>query len=260
MNKTFTVSELSRIFGISKQTLHYYDKIGIFCPQMRGENGYRLYDEAQFYKLSTIRFQQKLGKSLDQIEEYFNRIQSDPLEDLSQQLDSVHSKIKNLRRIEKMMKNKYRYTQESLSVFKEHKKNYGETGFAVNFRKKRKYLDMKTTEFSFGDEIFYSYPTMVIYDGKELDDLKDFCLFCPYEIKEEKGLPTELCYVPEGEYITGYHLGSYETIWDTFELMASYVRDKDLKIEKTVYCYNIIDLFVEPESSRYITLVEMKLK
>ena len=32
MQEKYTVSELARLFGISNQTLRYYDKIGLFKP------------------------------------------------------------------------------------------------------------------------------------------------------------------------------------------------------------------------------------
>ena len=32
MKDKYTISELSRFFNISDQTLRYYDKIGLYCP------------------------------------------------------------------------------------------------------------------------------------------------------------------------------------------------------------------------------------
>ena len=38
-----TVREVSRLTGISVRTLHYYDEIGLLCPDRVTEAGYRLY-------------------------------------------------------------------------------------------------------------------------------------------------------------------------------------------------------------------------
>ena len=38
-----TIKEFSNITGIKSQTLRYYDQIGLFSPEHRGENGYRYY-------------------------------------------------------------------------------------------------------------------------------------------------------------------------------------------------------------------------
>ena len=38
-----TAGELSDMLGISKQTVLYYDRIGLFSPAGRDEKGYRYY-------------------------------------------------------------------------------------------------------------------------------------------------------------------------------------------------------------------------
>lgn len=39
---TLYPAEFAQLYGISKDTLLYYDKIALFRPQVRSENGYRL--------------------------------------------------------------------------------------------------------------------------------------------------------------------------------------------------------------------------
>lgn len=39
------VKELSKLTGVSVQTLHHYDKINLLAPSVRHANGYRLYSE-----------------------------------------------------------------------------------------------------------------------------------------------------------------------------------------------------------------------
>ncbi len=38
--------------GFSVRTLHYYDEIGLLCPQGRSESGYRYYDRESLRKFS----------------------------------------------------------------------------------------------------------------------------------------------------------------------------------------------------------------
>ena len=55
MKEKYTVSELAKLFGISAQTLRYYDKIGLFQPDDIDEtNNYRYYSYEQFFRLSMI--------------------------------------------------------------------------------------------------------------------------------------------------------------------------------------------------------------
>ena len=48
MNDLFTIGEISKHQNISRQTLIFYDKIGLFRPAyVDPENGYRYYSAAQ---------------------------------------------------------------------------------------------------------------------------------------------------------------------------------------------------------------------
>ena len=49
-----TVSEVSRLTGVSIRTLQYYDKIGLLHPSGHTEAGYRLYDDTALAALQQI--------------------------------------------------------------------------------------------------------------------------------------------------------------------------------------------------------------
>ena len=46
--KYYTAGELARLFNIPKQTMLYYDKMGILKPEFVAENGYRYYSTPQY--------------------------------------------------------------------------------------------------------------------------------------------------------------------------------------------------------------------
>ena len=55
MDHLFSIGELSKYQNISKQTLIFYDKIGLFRPAyVDPNNGYRYYSSAQIDRLDTI--------------------------------------------------------------------------------------------------------------------------------------------------------------------------------------------------------------
>lgn len=64
-----SVSEVSRLSGVSVRTLHYYDKIGLLKPTAMTEAGYRLYDDAALEKLQYIMLYRELEFSLTEIKE-----------------------------------------------------------------------------------------------------------------------------------------------------------------------------------------------
>lgn len=52
----YTAGELAKLFGIPKQTMFYYDKMGLFTPEFVAENGYRYYAMPQYLTLEIILF------------------------------------------------------------------------------------------------------------------------------------------------------------------------------------------------------------
>ena len=48
------VKDLSHITGVSVQTLHHYDRIGLLKPSLRHTNGYRVYSEKDLLTLQQI--------------------------------------------------------------------------------------------------------------------------------------------------------------------------------------------------------------
>ena len=52
MERKYTVGEVSRITGVSKDTLRFYDKIDLFKPKyVDPGNGYRYYTYDQFWRI-----------------------------------------------------------------------------------------------------------------------------------------------------------------------------------------------------------------
>lgn len=47
----YTAGELAKLFGIPKQTMFYYDKMGLLTPEFVAKNGYRYYAMPQYLTL-----------------------------------------------------------------------------------------------------------------------------------------------------------------------------------------------------------------
>ncbi len=61
------VKDLSKITGVSTQTLHHYDRIDLLKPSIRLANGYRVYSEKDLLKLQQIIALKFFGFELSQI-------------------------------------------------------------------------------------------------------------------------------------------------------------------------------------------------
>ncbi|MCL1632065.1 MerR family transcriptional regulator [Sporolactobacillus sp. CPB3-1] len=63
----YTVTQMSRLAGVSARTLRYYDKIGLLKPEFINESGYRMYGPKQVDLLQQILFYRELRFSLKEI-------------------------------------------------------------------------------------------------------------------------------------------------------------------------------------------------
>ena len=64
--RTYTVSRVAKIAGVSVRTLHHYDHIGLLTPS-KSEKGYRHYREDDLLRLQKIRFYAELDVPLAEI-------------------------------------------------------------------------------------------------------------------------------------------------------------------------------------------------
>lgn len=47
----YTVNDITKITGITRRTLHYYDEIGLLKATSQSSHGYRLYDMKDLERL-----------------------------------------------------------------------------------------------------------------------------------------------------------------------------------------------------------------
>ncbi len=100
MRINYKISEIAKIFNISRRTLIYYDEIGLFKPSyIDEENNYRYYSEHQIYILRFILALKNSGFSLNEIKEYIN------CKDIEQSQSLLNNKIKIMEENIKKLKN-----------------------------------------------------------------------------------------------------------------------------------------------------------
>lgn len=103
MQKNFSVSQVSKLAGVSVRTLHHYDQIGLLTPLRRQDNGYRCYSEQHLVKLQQILLYRQLDFSLEQIRDMMQAPDFDAVSTLQQQhalllskLDATQQMINNI--------------------------------------------------------------------------------------------------------------------------------------------------------------------
>ena len=66
MKQLYTIQEVARMLGMSKDSLRYYDKIGLVKP-VRKDNRYRMYTPDELIDLMNIQIMQYAGFTLEEI-------------------------------------------------------------------------------------------------------------------------------------------------------------------------------------------------
>lgn len=111
-----TISEFSKITGIKRANLIFYDNIGLLAPEFRGENEYRYYTRRQLGTAYLITALRELGLGLDEIRRYASeRTPGNLLTLLSEQEEWLEEEINRLRRMKDMMKLHREMTKEGIS-------------------------------------------------------------------------------------------------------------------------------------------------
>lgn len=89
----FTAGELASMFGISKQSLLYYDKIHLLSPDFISENGYRHYSITQYLDLEIIVNLRSLDIPINDIQDYLRNRSREKLDEIFRKKDRVCADI-----------------------------------------------------------------------------------------------------------------------------------------------------------------------
>lgn len=85
LGKSYTVSEVSKLAGVSVKTLHHYDVKGVLVPYRQQNNGYRVYTQSHLVQLQQILIYRELGFSIEKIKPLLYSEGCELLDTLSQQ-------------------------------------------------------------------------------------------------------------------------------------------------------------------------------
>jgi DNA-binding transcriptional MerR regulator len=103
-NSLFAVKDFAKFSRTTKDTLLYYDRIGLLSPEMRGENKYRYYSSRLLATINVIRTLQRLGMSLEEIKNLKDHRTPEFTVDLfARQIEKIDEKIEEWIRARKLL-------------------------------------------------------------------------------------------------------------------------------------------------------------
>lgn len=113
-----TIREVSRLYGLSADTLRYYERVGLIPPVPRNASGVRDYDEVSLNWVELIKCMRAAGMGIEALTEYCRLFQQgeetlearkallieqrrqlrERMEDMRRSLDRLDRKIENCER------------------------------------------------------------------------------------------------------------------------------------------------------------------
>jgi DNA-binding transcriptional MerR regulator len=274
----FTAGELANIFGISKQTLLYYDRMGLFSPAFISENGYRHYSIHQYMDLEVILRLRALNISIALIKQYLNnRSKEDFVSILESKRQESEKIIKENQEILKIVQS----FSANISVEKEMPFNQP----LLTWRKERKLCATPTTDAHNGKDrvmLFTRHAEQTFEDNNVLDknvgwiiDCDTFMKHMPirntiaffsyapdkYEEACANGQCSEIYTLPLGLYVEIYFKGTfYENAVPVSKVIEEFLHANKLQAVGDVFVLPIENHLLHNDPSKYINKVFLQVE
>lgn len=252
--------EVAGRFSIGKDTLIYYDRIGLFSPSLRADNGYRYYKESDLEKLDMILSLRALEMPIEEIKNYFtsDNMISSCRKLCLKEIAGLEERIRNLeiqkRNYERMLENLEEVSSHEMGrVYLEEKQ---ETFFQVS----PCYEGKESDNYEIWNSLYYPFLDTVAdlkmpYVGalcrKKSDRYEIYRLFL--ECREGS-----YCR-PSGLYAVYYFKGSYDGLDEAYRDMVAGCRKKGLEIAAEAYEEYLVTCLQEKSEDNYVTRISMQV-
>lgn len=260
-----TVSQFAKLHNVNKRTLHYYDEIGIFSPDYKGENGYRYYDYMQGVDFEYIKMLKELNMGLDEIKRYIDNPNEEDFKEIAEvKIKEINQEIKLLNRRKEVLEDKLQKLSKCDEV---RNKNY----IKVVECEEEKFF---YTPFKFEDDDL----KQLISHIKDVWTVDEYCKGIGSFVSVEKiqrgefeeydGLFIEMLddidsdnmiIKPKGKYICAYHMGDWDTLPDFYGEIVKYAEENNLTL--VGYSFEIgMNDFAISDMEDYITQIMIRVE
>lgn len=261
--KLFTTGEFANLCGVKKQTLFHYDDIGLLNPDYKNENGYRYYSVQQAEVFSVIEMLKEIGMSLAEIKEYLHfQTPEETIILLTEKEAMMKKKIEKMQRTQQMMQNKKKHIEEVLQlnfdcftiekmgieyyVLSENILNCSDKEFTSAIMSFIKYTKQ--------EELDTGYPIGGLICQEQIE-AGDYLNYSHAYMRVDQSDLAESLIKKAGNYVVGYHKGSYVTIHETYKKMKSYLIKKGYRISGDSFEEYVIDGVSAGGENNYVTKI-----
>lgn len=253
--------EFARLTGVNKRTLHYYNDIGLFCPEVIGENGYHYYSCFQFAQLELILTLRKIGLSIEEIREYVTGPSDESFSRMMEKKKQlIDASIRQLLSVQAFLEQKSqrlqagfeaRHGEIELCTLPERKiicsapisGKYDEEDFSVAAEFSLRLKKLFHLYDSFGSRI-----SMDAVRGGEFNSYDSFFAYCPgnSEVYDEV--------LPKGAFLRAYCVGAWQRLPEVYQKILDYAEERNLALTGYAYEEGLNEMAIRSQED-YVTMI-----
>lgn len=267
--KLFKTGEFAKLCHTTKDTLFYYDRIGLLQPTQILPNGYRLYNFNQTYLFDLITIFKELGMSLEEIQRYIKKRNTENfirlLQEKNKQLDkelALLKRRKSLLQNTLQLAKSSRNVQENTITFKDCSKNYYILSEEVNANTTEEEsfaIWSKLIAYCEKHKYFDAFITGTIISAANVA-AKSFNTF-HFTSHLDKPVSSKFLHIrPEGRYACKYVRCSYNAIAKECAKFYNELQAQKIITTGAIYQSNISSYLTEVNSEDYLILLKIKVE
>ncbi|WFD08855.1 MerR family transcriptional regulator [Tepidibacter hydrothermalis] len=269
LSEYISIGEFSKLCGVSRKTLIFYDNIGIFSPAYKNDKNYRYYTINQFDTFSILTDLRELGMSLNDIKDYLKKKSPENyLNMLKQENDKIKERINKLKRMSNNIENKIEIANRAIDAkkyegpyIKKLDKEYlvvsdlcdsSQETFMIDIIKFLNYCNLNNLD--------QGYPIGVMISGESIKN-KEYTKISKLFLKNECKLENcDIHIKKEGLYACIVHKGSYEKTYESYEKLLKYISDCGYEVEDCSYENTLLDFFAVKNEDQYLTEISIPIR
>lgn len=263
------ISEFSKLSGISRKLLIFYDNYDLLHPQVTDQdNGYRYYSYRQIDTASVIVSLREAGMSLAEIKEYLSKKSPENLiTTLEKQEELLRQQVSKLHQIQEMIQARLQQTHKGLANKK--------TSITIDYQEQENIFlgPPLPADYDLTDawthlpefyakcreqniQLGYTVGTMVAKENL-LERRWDKPSYYYYSLSNE--IYPQFHVKPAGEYIVGTIHADYGDTEQLYQKLLAFIEQKDLKIIGNAYEEYLIDEIAEKNSEDYLLQIAIQV-
>ena len=258
-----SITQFSKMTGVSQSTLRYYDQIGLFSPAAKGYNNYRYYAPYQMITLNFVTVMSELGVPLDQIKDLTkSRTPQNILDILMERERALDKELGKLQAAYSMIHTFQRNIQAGKQAdVKQISKIYKEESSIVlgplnDWKDENSFYRVFSLfcKLMSENKNHFHYPIGGYYEN--LSDLKQAPSHpTRYFMMDPNGKDS----VESGHYLVGYVHGYYGETGDLMERIDAYASETGLDLKGPVYVIYLLNEVSMMERDQYLAQVSVRV-